>query len=129
MRDIAIVSFAQLPNERRAEPLDEGEMVEKIVNDAMGQVGLTQDDIGFTVSGSADYLIGRPFSFVAAVDGLVTESQHLNIVGEARPVKVEIPVIHPGRIFEHDVLQGDAVSHVLITHPSLPWPMTFKASR
>ena len=70
MRDIAIVSFAQLPNERRAEPLDEGEMVEKIVNDAMGQVGLTQDDIGFTVSGSADYLIGRPFSFVAAVDGL-----------------------------------------------------------
>jgi acetyl-CoA acetyltransferase len=36
----------------------------------MKQVGLTQDDIGFTCSGSTDYLPGRPFSFVAAVDGL-----------------------------------------------------------
>ena len=70
MRDIAIVSFSQLPNERRAEPRDEAEMVEQIVNDALGQVGMTHDDIGFTCSGSSDYLVGRPFSFVAAVDGL-----------------------------------------------------------
>lgn len=70
MRDIAIVAFHQLPNERRAEPRDEPEMVEAIVNGALGQVGLTHDDVGFTVSGSSDYLVGRPFSFVAAVDGL-----------------------------------------------------------
>lgn len=70
MRDIAIVSFAQLPSERRADPRDEAEMLEPIINEALGKVGLTQDDVGFTCSGSSDYLIGRPFSFVAAVDGL-----------------------------------------------------------
>lgn len=70
MRDIAIVSFSQLPSERRAEPREEGEFVQAIVADALNQVGLSHDDVGFTVSGSSDYLIGRPFSFVAAVDGL-----------------------------------------------------------
>ena len=45
-------------------------MVQPVTSDAMKQVGQTQDDIGFTCSGSTDYLPGRPFSFVAAIDGL-----------------------------------------------------------
>jgi len=49
---------------------DESELVQPVTSDVMKQVGLTQDDIGFTCSGSTDYLPGRPFSFVAAVDGL-----------------------------------------------------------
>lgn len=70
MRDIAIVSFAQLPSVKAIAAADEAELVQPVTSDAMGQVGLTQDDIGFTCSGSTDYLPGRPFSFVAAVDGL-----------------------------------------------------------
>jgi acetyl-CoA acetyltransferase len=69
MREVAIVSFSQL---RSADVIhaDEPELVQPVTSEAMRQVGLTQDDIGFTCSGSSDYLPGRPFSFVAAVDGL-----------------------------------------------------------
>ncbi|MFO0696648.1 MAG: thiolase domain-containing protein [Polyangiales bacterium] len=70
MRDIAIVSFAQLPSVRRDHLHDESELVEPVVNGALEAVGLTQSDVGFVCSGSSDYLVGRPFSFVAAVDGL-----------------------------------------------------------
>lgn len=70
MRDVAIVSFAQLPSVKAIDPSDEPELVQPVTSQAMRQVGLTQDDIGFTCSGSTDYLPGRPFSFVAAVDGL-----------------------------------------------------------
>ncbi len=70
MRDVAIVSFAQLPSVRDSGAADEPELVQPVTSEAMSKVGLTQDDIGFTCSGSSDYLVGRPFSFVAAVDGL-----------------------------------------------------------
>ncbi len=70
MRDVAIVSFAQLPSVRVSQTTDEAELVQPVTSQAMEQVGITQDDIGFTCSGSTDYLPGRPFSFVAAVDGL-----------------------------------------------------------
>lgn len=70
MRDVAIVSFAQLPSVRVSEATDEAELVQPVTSAAMRQIGLTQEDIGFTCSGSTDYLPGRPFSFVAAVDGL-----------------------------------------------------------
>jgi acetyl-CoA acetyltransferase len=69
MRDVAIVSFAQLPSVK-AIHADEPELVQPVTSAAMKQVGLGQRDIGFTCSGSTDYLPGRPFSFVAAVDGL-----------------------------------------------------------
>ncbi|MGB8220968.1 MAG: hypothetical protein WCF10_00200, partial [Polyangiales bacterium] len=70
MREVAIVSFSQLPSSRVIAAADEAELVQPVTSDAMKQVGLTQDEIGFTCSGSTDYLPGRPFSFVAAVDGL-----------------------------------------------------------
>jgi len=70
VRDVAIVSFAQLPSVKAIDATDEAELVQPVTSDAMKQLGLSQDDIGFTCSGSTDYLPGRPFSFVAAVDGL-----------------------------------------------------------
>jgi acetyl-CoA acetyltransferase len=70
MRDIAIVSSAQLPSVRDMGPSDEAELVQPVVQRALEAAGLTMDEIGFTCSGSSDYLVGRPFSFVAAVDGL-----------------------------------------------------------
>ncbi len=68
MRDVAIVSFAQTPSWRRS-PQDDVEMVQSVCQRAVEGSGLPRDAIGFTVSGSCDLLIGRPFSFVMALDG------------------------------------------------------------
>ena len=65
--DIAIVGYAQSPMLRRSENT-ETEMMLSTVQGAIKSAGLTKDDIGFTVSGSCDYLSGRGFSFVANVD-------------------------------------------------------------
>lgn len=70
MRDVAVIAFSQLPNVRRDTDREETELVQPVVSGALGQVGLTIADIGFTVSGSADFLLGRPFSFVSALDGI-----------------------------------------------------------
>ncbi|MEO1269522.1 MAG: lipid-transfer protein, partial [Myxococcota bacterium] len=69
MRDVAIVAFAQVPNLRQTGARDEVEMVLDVVNAARAEAGLHKDEIGFTVSGSCDFLAGRPFAFVMALDG------------------------------------------------------------
>ena len=69
MTDIAIVGFAQTPTRPQSRG-DEVELVQDVVSQARDRLGLRQDDIGFTCSGSSDFLSGRPFSFVSAVDGL-----------------------------------------------------------
>jgi acetyl-CoA acetyltransferase len=70
MRDVAVVAFCQLPSVRRDTEREEAELVQPVVRGVLDQAGLTIEDIGFTVSGSADYLLGRPFSFVSALDGV-----------------------------------------------------------
>lgn len=65
--DIAIVGFAQSKPERRSRNT-ETEMMLPVVQGAIASVGLTKSDIGFTVSGSCDYLSGQGFSFVQNVD-------------------------------------------------------------
>jgi len=68
-RDVAIVSWASF--ETPSEPArNEVEMLLPVVQEALGKVGLTQQDIGFTVSGSSDYLQGFPFAFVGALDAV-----------------------------------------------------------
>lgn len=69
-RPIAVVGFAQLQNVRRDTARDECELVQPVINAALGEAKLTRRDIGFTCSGSSDYLLGRPFSFVSALDAL-----------------------------------------------------------
>lgn len=49
---------------------DEVELVAPVVTQALAMAGIDRRDVGFWCSGSCDYLIGRPFSFVTAVDGL-----------------------------------------------------------
>src|SRR5438270_7080210 len=68
-RDVAIVSWSsfETPNEPAR---NEVEMLLPVIQDALGKVGLTQKDIGFTVSGSSDYLQGFPFAFVGALDAV-----------------------------------------------------------
>lgn len=70
MREIAVVAFAQLPNIRRDTDREEAELVQPVVSAALEQAGLAKRDVGFTVSGSCDYLLGRPFSFVTALDAV-----------------------------------------------------------
>ena len=69
-RDVAIISFAQLPPVARDVGREEAELVQPVVTEAIARAGLTRADIRFTVSGSCDYLLGRPFSFVSALDGV-----------------------------------------------------------
>ncbi len=66
MRDVAIVSFAQVT----ATDIDttETQMLYPVVNAAIEAANLTRKDIGFTCSGSADYLQGPPFAFVGNLE-------------------------------------------------------------
>jgi acetyl-CoA acetyltransferase len=70
MRDVAVVSFAQAPNIRRENQRNEVEMLIPVVKEAIEKSGVPKSEIGFTCSGSSDYLAGQSFSFVMAVDSL-----------------------------------------------------------
>ena len=84
-RDVAIVGFAQSPSVRRETSGNEVEMLMPILQEAKKQAGLRGPEIGFTVSGSCDYLAGQPFAFVSALDAVgawppITES-HVEMDG------------------------------------------------
>jgi acetyl-CoA acetyltransferase len=70
VRDVAVISFAQTPARRSVKELNEVEMLMPAVHTALGQVDMTIDDIGFTCSGSTDYLAGVGFSFVSTLDAV-----------------------------------------------------------
>ena len=70
MRDVAIVSYAQSRSVRRELGANEVEMVMPVVREAVERSGIPKKQIGFTVSGSCDYLAGQPFSFVSALDAI-----------------------------------------------------------
>ena len=70
MRDVAIVSFAQATNLRQNREADEVGILQPVVAEAVERSGVKREDIGFTVSGSCDFLAGQPFSFVMALDVL-----------------------------------------------------------
>jgi len=70
MRDIAVVAFAQAPNVRRDMFRNEVEILMPVVRDAVARSGIPRGEIGFTCSGSSDFLAGQPFSFVMALDAV-----------------------------------------------------------
>jgi acetyl-CoA acetyltransferase len=70
MRDVAIISFAQTKQERRVDDRNEVEMLMPVTGEVLGAVDMTIRDIGFTCSGSTDYLAGAAFSFVMTLDGV-----------------------------------------------------------
>ncbi|QWF24477.1 thiolase domain-containing protein [Nocardioides sp. LMS-CY] len=70
MRDVAVVGFAQ-----RQMPEFDGsptcvELLVPLFAECYEQTGWSRGDIGFWCSGSSDYLAGRSFSFVSAVDAI-----------------------------------------------------------
>ncbi|HEY0948754.1 thiolase domain-containing protein [Nocardioides sp.] len=70
MRDVAVVGFAQ----RQMAQFDGSptcvELLVPLFGECYEQTGWTRRDIGFWCSGSSDYLAGRSFSFVQAVDAI-----------------------------------------------------------
>jgi acetyl-CoA acetyltransferase len=71
MSDVAVIGFALSPCVRRGDSTTSGvEMLVPIFAEVLGATGLAKEDIGFWCSGSSDYLAGRAFSFVAAVDAI-----------------------------------------------------------
>ena len=70
MRDVAVVAVAQMPNVRAETALNEVEMLMPVLQDVRQRAGLDQTQIGFTCSGSTDYLSGQAFSFVSTLDGV-----------------------------------------------------------
>ncbi len=69
-RPVAVVSFAQADNVRQLPDRNEVEMLMPVIAEVFGNLGITKDDVGFICSGSTDYLIGGPFSFVGALDAV-----------------------------------------------------------
>jgi acetyl-CoA acetyltransferase len=71
VNDVAVVGFAQSPVGVREDATTSGvEMLVPIFAEVFRSTGLTKADIGFWCSGSSDYLAGRAFSFVSAVDAI-----------------------------------------------------------
>src|ERR1700735_4032682 len=71
MTEVAVIGFAQSPVVRQGDSTTSGvEMLVPIFREVYAQTGLTRHDIGFWCSGSSDYLAGRAFSFVQAVDAI-----------------------------------------------------------
>jgi len=69
--DVAVVGFAHAPHVRRTEGTTNGvEMLTPCFASIYEDLGLLQTDIGFWCSGSSDYLAGRAFSFISAIDSI-----------------------------------------------------------
>jgi len=68
MEDIAIVAFAQTPSYRKYDD-SEPSLILGLVNQIIEEVEIDRHEIDFTIAGSCDYLTGRPFAFIANVDG------------------------------------------------------------
>jgi len=70
VRDVAVVSFAQSTSFAPDPLRNEVELLLPVMNEAVERSGIPKKEIGFTVSGSCDYLAGAPFSFVSALDAV-----------------------------------------------------------
>ena len=70
LRDVAVVAYTQsspfLANAR----LNDAEILIPLVGELYETSGLAKEEIGFTCSGSTDYIAGQSFAFVHAVDAL-----------------------------------------------------------
>jgi hypothetical protein len=68
MRPVAVISHAEIREPRTQ--LNDAELVMPVVTEALAKAKLDRHAVGFTISGSSDFLTGTPFSFVAALDAV-----------------------------------------------------------
>jgi acetyl-CoA acetyltransferase len=83
MPEVAVVAYSSWNGVERER--NEVEILMPVVRDVFDKSGLTKEDIGFTCSGTSDFLAGQPFSFVSALDAVgawppITES-HVEMDG------------------------------------------------
>lgn len=70
-RTVAVVGFAHAPHVRRTDGTTNGvEMLIPCFAELYQELGIARTDIGFWCSGSSDYLAGRAFSFISAIDSI-----------------------------------------------------------
>ena len=83
LRNVAVAGFAQAPIVARDEHRTATEMLYPVVRRALGECGVEREAIDYQVAGSSDYLDGRPFGFVAALDVMgawpATQDLHLEM--------------------------------------------------
>lgn len=71
MREVAVVGFAHAPHVRHTQGTTNGvEMLMPCFAELYAELGIVRGDIGFWCSGSSDYLAGRAFSFISAIDSI-----------------------------------------------------------
>ncbi|MGH2759452.1 MAG: thiolase domain-containing protein [Actinomycetota bacterium] len=70
MRDVAIVSVSRAPHVRKERVRNEVEILMPVVHAVLADCGIPKEEIGFTCSGTCDFLAGQPFSFVSALDAV-----------------------------------------------------------
>jgi acetyl-CoA acetyltransferase len=70
MRDVAVVAFAQSHHVAEEPHRNEVEILMPVTRGLLDSVGMDSHDVGFTCSGSCDYLMGFPFAFVSALDAI-----------------------------------------------------------
>ena len=70
-RNVAVVGFAHAPHVRRTDGTTNGvEMLMPCFAQLYDELGIGKADIGFWCSGSSDFLAGRAFSFISAIDSI-----------------------------------------------------------
>src|SRR6476659_1148717 len=69
MVDVAVVGYGQMPSVRSTE-ITETQMVLEVTTQAVAMAGIDRHDIGFTVSGSCDYIAGQTFAFVQTIEAI-----------------------------------------------------------
>jgi acetyl-CoA acetyltransferase len=67
---VAVIGFAQAPNRPSAGTTSGVETLVPVFREALDSAGLDRREVDFWCSGSSDYLAGRAFSFVNAVDAI-----------------------------------------------------------
>ena len=67
---VAVIGFAQAPNRPSAGTTSGVETLVPVFREALDAASLDRREVDFWCSGSSDYLAGRAFSFVNAVDAI-----------------------------------------------------------
>jgi acetyl-CoA acetyltransferase len=65
---IAILSYVAAPTVARQEDQSETQMLVPVISEALERAGIERRSIGFTCSGSCDYLTGATFTFVQMLE-------------------------------------------------------------
>jgi len=69
VRDVAVVSYAASAVAKETQH-NEVEIITPVIREAVDASGIPAKEIGFTCSGSLDYLFGGPFAFVQGIDAV-----------------------------------------------------------